>query len=147
ATATPVWLSSYDQALKFARKSKHPVLLNFTGSDWCLWCRRMNKEALGTKEFIRFASTNLLLVEVDFPEKTPQPDAVKQSNAALQAQFGVTGFPTFILVSPDGKELGRHVGYLEGGAPAFTSRVRKWMEGSGSGSEAGPVDRRPSSGN
>ncbi|MFO1461593.1 MAG: thioredoxin family protein [Verrucomicrobiota bacterium] len=143
AVATPGWLSSYDQALKFAKKTKHPILLNFTGSDWCVWCKRMGKESLGTKEFIRFASTNLLLVEVDFPETTPQPQEVKQANASLQAQFGVSGFPTFILVSPEGKELGRHVGYLKGGAPAFTSLIQTWMEGARGTSEEGPINRKP----
>lgn len=143
ATATPGWLVSYDQALKFSKKTKHPVLLNFTGSDWCVWCKRMSREALGTKDFIRFASTNLLLVEVDFPSTAPQPEDLKQANAALQAQFGVTGFPTFILVGPDGKELGRHVGYLQGGTAAFTSLLQRWMEGSRGSGEDGPVNRRP----
>ena len=144
AVATPGWLSSYDQALKFAKKSKRPILLNFTGSDWCIWCKRMGKESLGTKEFIRFASTNLLLVEVDFPESSPQSQEVKEANASLQAQFGVTGFPTFILVSPEGKELGRHVDYLKGGTPAFASLLQIWMEGAPGTSEEGPINRKPS---
>ncbi|MBN8246940.1 MAG: thioredoxin family protein [Verrucomicrobia bacterium] len=125
--ASPGWLASFEQAQKFAEKSKRPILINFTGSDWCGWCKRMHRETLSTKEFIHFASSNLLLVELDFPNSIPQSAELKRANAAVKDQFRVTGFPTYVLVGADGKELGRQVGYLKGGAPAMTAMIEKWM--------------------
>lgn len=126
--ATPGWLVSYEQATKFALKSKRPILINFTGSDWCGWCKRMKAETLGTKEFVHFASSNLLLVELDFPNNIPQSDEMIRANAAVKSQFKVTGFPTFVLVSADGQELGRQVGYLKGGPPAMIEKLKSWID-------------------
>lgn len=125
--ASPGWLASLEQAQKFAEKSKRPILINFTGSDWCGWCKRMQRETLATREFIQFASSNLLLVELDFPNNIPQSAELKRANAAVNDQFRVDGFPTYVLVGADGKELGRQVGYLKGGAPAMTAKIEKWM--------------------
>jgi thioredoxin-related protein len=128
AFATPPgWLVSYDQARKFAAKTGTPILLDFTGSDWCGWCKKMQAETLSQKPFIAFASSNLILVEVDFPQQVPQTRALQQANEALKAKFSVSGFPTFVLVDAKGNELGRQVGYLEGGVPAFTGKLKEWM--------------------
>ena len=127
ATA-PGWLTSYDQALKFAKKSRRPILINFTGSDWCSWCKRMQTESLGTKEFVQFASSNLLLVELDFPNARPQSAEVKRVNGSLKDQFQITGFPTYVLVDADGRELGRKVGYLKGGPEAMVATLTGWMD-------------------
>ena len=141
ATAKMRRLKSLDEGLKAAQASGRDVLVNFTGLGWCHYCTLLERQVFSQPEFSDIAD-HFVLVELDFPETTPQPDDVKQSNAALQAQFGVTGFPTLILVSPDGRELGRHVGYLAGGAAAFTSLLQGWMEGSRGVVEEGPVSRR-----
>ncbi|HRI14078.1 MAG TPA: thioredoxin family protein [Verrucomicrobiota bacterium] len=125
--ATPGWLTSYDQALTFAAKSGRPILLNFTGSDWCGWCKKFKAETLGQPDFVKFASSNLILVELDFPQNVPQSAALKASNEASKQKFNVTGFPTLILVSAKGEELGRQVGYEKGGVAAFTKRLNEWM--------------------
>lgn len=124
--ATPGWHDNFARAQGFAKKTHRPMLLNFTGSDWCVWCKRMKAETLDQKPFIVYASTNLLLVEVDFPNDHPLPKERQDANDALKAQYDVKGFPTFILVDADGKELGRHVGYLKGGVPAFTKELDTW---------------------
>jgi len=125
--AAPGWLASYAQAQKFAAKTKRPILINFTGSDWCGWCKRMQRETLGTREFLHFASSNLLLVELDFPNNIPQPAELRKASAAVKDQFRVDGFPTYVLVDADGRELGRQVGYLKGGPAAMTAMIEKWM--------------------
>lgn len=123
---TPGWLLSYDKAQEFAKKSGRPVLVNFTGSDWCGWCIKMKKDVLSKPEFIQYASSNLILLELDFPQKTPQTAELKAANEALKQRFKITGFPTFILVDPNGKVLGRQVGYLQGGVEAFTDKITSW---------------------
>jgi thioredoxin-related protein len=122
--ADPGWLTNVPQALAQAKKENKMVLLNFTGSDWCGWCIKFKSEALETQEFATYAARNLVCVEVDFPRKTPISAALKQANKALAAQYKVTGYPTFVVLSKDGKELGRQDGYQAGGPKAFMA----WLD-------------------
>lgn len=126
--ASPGWHSDFAVAQGFARKTHKPLLLNFTGSDWCIWCKRMKAETLDRKEFIGYASTNLLLVEVDFPNANPLPQAAQDANEALKSRYKIEGFPTFILVDAEGNEIGRQTGYLKGGASAFIKQVDEWRD-------------------
>ena len=118
------WGTDYAKALEQAKAENKPVLLDFTGSDWCGWCMKMKKETLDTPGFKQYAKKNLVLVEVDFPKTKPQPEKVKTQNSQLSGEFKVHGYPCFVLVDKDGKELGRQGGYLEGGAPAFIAKLK-----------------------
>lgn len=127
ALATPPgWITSFDDAAKQSQEKGKPILLDFTGSDWCGWCVKMHKETLGKKAFTEFASTGLILVEVDFPNKVPQTAEQKAANAKLKDKYGVRGYPTFVLVDQTGKELGRQEGYLAGGPEAFLAKIKEW---------------------
>jgi len=66
------WLENYDQALKEAKAKKVPILINFTGSDWCIWCKRLDKEVFSTKEFKTYAKKNLILLKIDSPKDIKQ---------------------------------------------------------------------------
>ena len=117
------WLSDYDKAVEQAKTGNKNILLDFTGSDWCPWCIRMDKEVLDTKEFKAYADKNLVLMLVDFPQSKQLSQKVQDQNADLQKKFGADGFPTFILVDKEGKILGQQVGYLEGGPSAFIAKL------------------------
>src|SRR5690348_14963436 len=117
------WLTSVPQAIAQAQKDNKMVLLDFTGSDWCTWCIKFKKESLDTQDFKDFAAKNLVLVELDFPHKKPQTAAEKEANRALAAKYNVDGFPTFVVLDKDGKEIGRQVGYKPGGAKAFIEKI------------------------
>jgi thiol-disulfide isomerase/thioredoxin len=110
-------------ALSQAQSENKLVLLDFTGSDWCPWCIKFDHDVLSTEPFASYANAKLVLVKVDFLRHTPQSDDVKQANAALAKQFGVNGYPTYVLLNADGKELGRQVGYLNGGPNAFIAKL------------------------
>ena len=99
------------------------VLLDFTGSDWCSWCIKFDEEVLSTGKFRDYAAKRLALVNVDFPDSKPQSDEVKKANQDLKNKFNVTGFPTFVLLDSNGSELGRQVGYREGGPNAFIAEL------------------------
>jgi len=113
------WLTDYSKAVQQAKSENKPILLDFTGSDWCGWCIKMKEETLDKPAFRHYAEKNLVLVEVDFPHDKVQTDAVKTQNGQLGGQFKITGYPSFVLLDKDGKELGRQVGYLKGGPSAF----------------------------
>jgi protein disulfide-isomerase len=118
------WMTDLPKAQAKAKEEKKLVLVDFTGSDWCGWCKKAKKDILDTPEFAEYAKNNLVLVELDFPSaKIEQSAELKKTNKALQNQYGVRGFPTFLLVNGEGKELGRQVGYLEGGPKSFIAKL------------------------
>lgn len=122
AVALP-WQTDVPKALMAAKSENKMVLLNFTGSDWCPACIRFDKEALGTDKFAAYAKEHLELVLLDFPENKPQDAGLKAANAALQKQYNIEGFPTYVLLNTDGKEIGRQLGYAEGGPEAFIAKL------------------------
>jgi len=119
----PKWLDNYNAALDQAKTSNKKVLLNFTGSDWCPWCIKMDKEVLDTPQFKDYADKNLILMIADFPQSKQLPQKVQDQNAQLQTQYAIQGFPTFVLVDKNGNVLGQQVGYLEGGPSAFIALI------------------------
>ena len=105
------WLTDLPKAMTQAKESKKLVLLDFTGSDWCPPCKALHKNVLTSKEFSAFAKDNLVLVEVDFPRTKKQPSELKKANHELQTKYSVDGYPTIIVLDPNGKELSKQVGY------------------------------------
>jgi protein disulfide-isomerase len=108
------WLTDVPKAIEKAKAEKKLVLLDFTGSDWCPPCKALHKNVLTSSEFESYASTNLVLVEVDFPRQKEQTEDLKTANKALAKKYKIEGYPTVILLSAEGKELSKAVGY--GGA-------------------------------
>ena len=117
------WLSDFNKAAEQAKTENKKLLLDFTGSDWCPWCIRMDKEVLNTREFKDYADKNLVLMLVDFPQGRQLPQKVQDQNNDLQKKFGASGYPTFILLDKNGAVLGQQVGYLEGGPSAFIAKL------------------------
>ena len=116
------WGDDYEKAMVQAKAEKKNVLLDFTGSDWCGWCIRLNDEVFSKAEFKKYAKDNLVLVEVDFPQGKRLPKKVKEQNDKLQKDHGVRGFPTIVVLDPEGKKLGQ-LGYMEGGPKNFIAKL------------------------
>lgn len=120
------WETDVYKAIKTSNKEKKPMLLFFTGSDWCGWCIRLQKEVLLTPEFATWAKKNVVLVELDFPRRTPQSEEIKAQNNTLQQIFGIQGFPTIYFATakinekkePSFTGLGS-TGYVAGGPAAW----------------------------
>jgi thioredoxin-related protein len=118
------WTTNYKKAMEQAKTENKLVLLDFTGSDWCKWCMKLDQEVFSQPKFKEYAAKNLILVTVDFPQNKDQIFSVKKQNAALQQQFQIQSFPTVIVLNPDGKKVGQ-LGYMEGGADAFLAELDK----------------------
>lgn len=118
------WHTSLPAAQAKAKDTKKLVLLDFTGSDWCGWCIKLNKEVFQTPEFIEYAKNNLELVEVDFPQRKKQTAEQKKANQALQDKYGVQGYPTLVILNSAGKKVGE-LGYEAGGPKPFIARLEK----------------------
>jgi thioredoxin-related protein len=128
------WHTDINKALEVSKKSKKPLLLFFTGSDWCGWCIRLQKEVLKTPEFAAWAKENVVLVELDFPRKTEQAPEIKQQNMEIQQMFEVRGYPTVWFVNAakkDGKvnfdKLGS-TGYVAGGPAVWLDGANKILK-------------------
>ena len=93
------WHTDMSKATDISIKENKPMFLFFTGSDWCGWCIRLQKEVFKTPEFIKWAKDNVVLVELDFPRKNNQTEEIKLQNAQLQQQLQVRGYPTGWFVS------------------------------------------------
>jgi protein disulfide-isomerase len=125
--AEATWLTDYVAAVNQARAEKKPLLLDFTGSDWCGWCIKFEKETLSTPEFAAFAQQYLVLLRLDYPQSHGLPPAEEQQNRSLAKKFNVDGFPTLILLAPNEKLLKRFDGYQEGGPQPFIEVLQKVM--------------------
>jgi protein disulfide-isomerase len=121
------WLTDYEAAKKQAKAENKPILINFTGTDWCGWCIRIEKEVFSKDEFKAYAKENLVLMEVDFPEKKKQTDEVKAQNKALDKEFKIEGYPTIFLVDSEGKKLSEDIGYREGGPQAYVDHLKELL--------------------
>lgn len=99
-----VWETNINKAIERSTKEHKPMFLFFTGSDWCGWCIRLQNEVFKTPEFTTWAKQNVVLVDLDFPRRTPQPDELKAQNNSLQQTFQIQGFPSIRVVNSDIKE-------------------------------------------
>lgn len=132
------WTQDYDAAIKLAGEKKLPVLLNFTGSDWCGWCKLMDKEVFAKDEWKKYAAENVVLVTLDFPQdKTIVPEDFVARNQELQKEFEVQGYPTYIVLDRDGKTKIGQLGAGRGKTPSsFIDEFKMVLLTSPSGIEA-----------
>ena len=122
ASAESSWVTDYKKAQEDAKAGKKLMLLEFTGSDWCGWCMKLDKEVFSTPEFQNYASRNLILVKLDFPRRIPQTEALKKQNEQLAEKYGIQGFPTIIVLNGQGEKVGE-LGYIEGGPSPFLAKL------------------------
>jgi protein disulfide-isomerase len=129
ARAESAWLDDYKKAQEEAKANNKLLLLNFTGSDWCGWCIKIDKEIWSQPQFKDYARDNLVLVELDFPRRKAQPADVKKQNLQLAQQYEVLGFPTIVVLNSNGQKLWQFDGYFPGGPEAFIAELQKLRHG------------------
>ena len=120
------WETNLEQAVAQAKKENKAVLVNFTGSDWCIWCKRLNSEVFSQKEFEEYANKNLVLVKLDFPRDIQQTDATKLYNNTLAQKYGIEGFPTILILNSKG-DLVAKTGYQPGGAANYVQHIKSFL--------------------
>ena len=119
------WNTNLDKSIDLSKKLNKPLMLFFTGSDWCGWCKRLQNEVFKQPEFVAWAKDHVVAVEVDFPRATALTPELQTQNSQLQQFFGVTGYPTVWLVNANKNDdkivfdkLGS-TGYVAGGPSAW----------------------------
>lgn len=118
------WVADFDQAAEIAKKEGKDLLVDFTGSDWCIWCQRLHSEVFAFDSFLDAAEKAYVLVALDYPrseeakKKVPNP----ARNQELVKKYEIQGYPTVLLMTPDGEVFGK-TGYREGGPDKYVEHV------------------------
>jgi protein disulfide-isomerase len=126
ATSIP-WMTSYTEGVKKAKAENKPLLVFFTGSDWCGWCQKLESEALDTAEFGKSAQDKFIFVKLDFPAKSKLSPSETQENKELQKRFAVRGFPTIVVLTPNEEQIGV-TGYRAGGGVEYANHLLKMVQ-------------------
>lgn len=127
ATAKPeatslTWHTSWEKAAAESKKTGKPILMDFTGSDWCGWCIKLKKEVFNTPTFSSWANSKVVLLELDFPRSKQLDAATKKQNDRLAKKYNVQGFPTIVFADHTGKVISTY-GYDAGGPANWTRKA------------------------
>ena len=118
-----VWTDDIDGAFRAAADSGKPVFIDFTGSDWCGWCKLADRNIFSTSAWADFAD-EVICLKVDFP-RNGRPDVMTMNRREQLAKaFGVEGFPTLVLATADRKALAQFSAGRKG-AKEFIDEVRR----------------------
>lgn len=122
------WTTDYEAAKKEAASSKKSLLMDFTGSDWCGWCIKLNDEVFKHDTFKTGVKDKFVLVELDFPnDKSKQTEAVQKQNDELAKKYGIEGFPTILLADEEGRPFAS-TGYQAGGPEEYVKHLDGLLE-------------------
>ena len=121
------WETDFAKASAEAKTSGKYMLLDFSGSDWCGWCKKLDEEVFSRAQFKKYAADNLECVLVDFPKQAPQSKKLKEQNKEMAAKYGIRGFPTVLILSPSGDLVGK-TGYREGGSASYVEHLKEMID-------------------
>ena len=122
-----LWRTDFEAAKAKAKAEKKFLLVDFTGSDWCVWCKRLKAEVFDKDEFQNEAPKHFVLVELDFPSTKKLPDELKEQNDKLQKKYKIGGFPTVLVLDPEG-EVVAHTGYQPGGPQTYVKQLDEFLD-------------------
>lgn len=124
--------SRLENAKKQASQNKEFILLNFSGSDWCIPCIKLHKNIIETDEFKKLEKENVVVyINADFPrnKKNQLSPELKKENVSLADQYNKKGlFPYTLLLNPEGKILKTWEGLPSENALAFSKEIRSIKE-------------------
>ncbi len=123
-TSEAEWITDYQKALDISREKNKIILADFTGSDWCGWCFKLEAEVFSKDVFKEWAAKKAVLLTLDFPRSKFQSDILKKQNQKLLEKYNVRGFPTILFLDSEGKVLGKS-GYLGGSAEDWIMDAEK----------------------
>lgn len=110
------WETSFPVATQKSKASGKPMLVWFTGSDWCRWCIKLDEEVFQTPEFQQWSSEKTVPIVLDYPKSSSQSPEIREQNERLKQQYGafIRGYPSVLFVSSTGSVIGQ-LGYVRGG--------------------------------
>ncbi|BCX47655.1 thiol-disulfide thioredoxin [Haloferula helveola] len=122
------WTHDFAAAKKQAAEEDKSLLIDFTGSDWCGWCIKLNEEVFQHDPFKEGVKDKFVLVELDFlRDKSKLSEETQKQNEELQSEYGIKGFPTILLTDAEGKPFAR-TGYQQGGPEKYVKHLDELLE-------------------
>ncbi|MCC6817125.1 MAG: thioredoxin family protein [Saprospiraceae bacterium] len=121
------WLVDVDEAYALSKKTNKPILANFTGSDWCIWCKRLTAAVFVHDEFKNWAKKNVILLELDFPRGKSIPAKNQQQNQSMQQALQVQGFPTIWLFDLNKKNSNSQYSIDALGSTGYTTTPKEFI--------------------
>ncbi len=118
------WYPTLEEALEVAKGTDKKIVINFTGSDWCNWCIKLDEEVFSQPEFIEYAKEKLVMVKLDYPQNTPQDENQKKYNQQMLKIFQVQGFPTILVADANFQPIAK-TGYVAGGAENYIKHLEE----------------------
>lgn len=118
------WYDNFGKAQEESRKTGKPILMLFTGSDWCGFCIRMDRAAFSKPDFQNFIQSKFVMFKADFPRRTKLQPGIAAQNNDLAEQYGVKGFPTVIIANSEGAVLAK-TGFIRGNERAYRAEYEK----------------------
>jgi len=125
---TSAWNQDFKKAMALSEKTGKPVLVDFSGTDWCSWCIKLDKEVFARQAFKKYAKKNLVLMLAAFPRRTELSPELKAQNEGLAKRFSVEGFPTVVILNSKGETLGM-TGYRPGGPDEYVKHLKEIIAG------------------
>jgi thiol-disulfide isomerase/thioredoxin len=147
ASAGPVgaanWQTDFHAAQVKAKAEKKLLLVDFTGSDWCAWCKKLKNEVFNKKSFVAEASKQFVLVELDFPHERKLPAKLQKQNDKLAKKYKVGNFPTVLILDPNGNVIAS-TGYRAGGPKNYCNQLTELVKAHQSRARLVTVKESPS---
>lgn len=125
SVASEGWMTDWEAAKAESKKTGRPILINLTGSDWCGWCIRLEKNVFSKDTFKDYAKANLVLMEADFPRKKEQSAELKAQNKKLGETYLAGGYPTVWLLDAEGNKLSGDLGEFGDDPAAWVRKLKE----------------------
>lgn len=134
------WNTDMNKAIQISQNTEKPLMLFFTGSDWCGWCIKLQKAVFSKPEFVKWATKNVVLVEIDFNRSFRKRISLAQKGKvkltddenemiSLSNTFGVRGYPTVWFVTTEVTDEGEVNLKKLGSQGASPLDVKGWIAG------------------
>jgi thioredoxin-related protein len=121
------WTTDWQAAKERSKAENKPIFIYLTGSDWCGWCKKLEKEVISQPAFMDFAKRHFVLMEADYPRKKEQPPELKKQNAGLEKKYLAGGYPTIWVLDSEGNKLSEDLGELKGGVDGYINKLREFL--------------------
>jgi protein disulfide-isomerase len=121
------WMTNYEEAVNASKSSSKPLLMFFTGSDWCGWCNKLEEESLDSPEFSQAAAAKFVFLKLDFPLYSSQDPKLKKQNEQLKQKFGIRSYPTIVLFDAQQNQQMGTTGYRAGGGKQYADHLQKMV--------------------
>lgn len=110
-TDLSLWLTDFEEAKRQAAHKNRILIVNVTGSDWCMWCKKLEEDVFSSRIFLDWAPGNAVLLKIDRPETFELPAQEEAQNQKFVKDYNVSKYPTILVMDGQGHELIPRLGY------------------------------------